>query len=114
MPNAGYFEKRRAMRFNVSIPVNFTNPATNELVCAQTHDICEQGIGLISKHNLPTGDDVNLKLIMMDNGEEIKLRGKVLWSQLSTSDYQYHSGIGLQNCNIRPVPIALRVIQSHL
>ncbi len=113
MERADCAEKRKAPRFAVSIPVNYVSPLTSEITCAHTHDISDIGLGLVTNYELPTGSPLDLKLIMMDNGDEIRLKGQVLWSRLNQEN-EFRSGVGLQDCQLKAIPLTLRTIQSNL
>ena len=108
-----FSEKRTAPRFAVSIPTNYVHPQTNEVAYAHTHDISDIGLGLVTNYELPTGTPIDLKLIMMDNGEEIRVKGQVLWSRLDQEN-EFRSGIKLQDCTIKAIPLTLRAIQANL
>jgi len=108
-----FIEKRKAPRFAVNIPVNYVSPLTQEVTCAHTHDISDIGIGLVTNYELPSGSPMDLKLIMLDNGEEIHAKGKVLWSKLNQEN-EFRTGIQLDYNCIKAIPLTLRSIQANL
>lgn len=113
MNQADFTEKRKAPRFAVSIPVNYVNPVTNEIACSHTHDISDIGLSLVTNYELPTGNPIGLKLIMVDNGDEVCLNGRVLWSKLNQQN-EFRCGIQLQDCQLKAIPLTLRAIQANL
>jgi len=113
MVNSDFTEKRGSPRFSVSIPVNYVNSLTNEIACAHTHDISDTGISMITNYALPTENPIDFKLIMMDNGEEINLKGRVLWSKLAQEN-EFRCGIQLDDCQIKAIPLTLRAIKATL
>ncbi len=109
----GYRERRKFVRFFISIPLKYAKIGIEKLVGAHTCDISAKGIGLITTEELPVNTPLNICLKIPDNDEEIPLEAEVAWSrQLDKS--RCRSGLRLKNVQIKPVPLVLRTIQSML
>jgi len=114
MPDTYPIEKRKLVRFIVTIPLKYVKLAVKDFsgtLC--THDISAQGVGLITAEELPVNLPLNICLKVPDNGEEIQLEGEVVWSkQLDGS--RYRCGLRLKGVPIKPIPLVLRTIYSRL
>ncbi|MDD2680185.1 MAG: PilZ domain-containing protein [Candidatus Omnitrophica bacterium] len=114
MPDSYPIEKRKLVRFLVTIPVKYAKLALKDLngtTC--THDISAQGVGLITAEALPVNSPLNICLKIPDNGEEVQLEAEVIWSkQLEAS--KYRCGLKLKGVQIKPIPLVLRTIYAKL
>jgi len=105
-------EKRKLVRFLISIPLKHAKMSLKTLDSICTHDISAQGIGLITAEELPVNTPLVLCLKIPDNGEEISLDAEVIWSTQSSS--LYRSGVRLKGSAIKPISLVLRTIYSKL
>ncbi len=106
-------EKRKSVRFVITIPLKYIKFDIKNLNSTCTHDISGQGVGLISGEELPLNTPLVICLKIPDNGEEILLEAEVIWSaQIDNSKYRY--GLKLKNPPIKPIPLVLRTIYSKL
>jgi len=113
LDDSGYSEKRKFVRFLISIPLKYAKIGIKKFVDSHTFDISAQGVGLITAEALPLNTPLNMRLWIPDNGENISLEAEIVWSkQLDMSRYKY--GLKLKNVQIKPVPLVLRTIQSAL
>ena len=114
MPDTYPIEKRKLVRFLVTIPLKYAKLAIKSLgetTC--THDISAQGVGLITAEEIPMNSPLNICLKVPDNGEEIQLEAEVVWSkQIDAS--RYRCGLKLKGIPIKPIPLVLRTIYSRL
>ena len=114
MPDNCPAEKRKLVRFLVTIPLKYAKLAIKNFsgtTC--THDISAQGVGLITAEELPLNSPLNICLKIPDNGEEILLDAEVVWiKQLDCSNYR--CGLKLKNSKIKPIPLVLRTIYARL
>jgi hypothetical protein len=113
MQEAGFRERRSCPRFYARIAVLCVNPATSIVYLAMTHELSAHGIRIISTEPIQPSSLLNICINMPDNGEQINVRGQVVWSQQVNDDH-FMIGIHLKNCALKPVPIALRSIQANL
>ncbi|MDD2927792.1 MAG: PilZ domain-containing protein [Candidatus Omnitrophica bacterium] len=114
MPDNYTIEKRKLVRFLVTMPLKYAKLAIKSLggtVC--THDISAQGVGLITAEELPVNSPLNICLKVPDNGEEIQLEGEVVWSRQVDAS-KYRCGLKLKGLQIKPIPLVLRTIYSRL
>ena len=96
------------------IQAAFADPAfEDEIVPAETSDISAAGLGLITEKKLLPGIELDICLRMRDNGEEINLKGKVIWTSLSVTG-KYKVGVKLEERQLKPIPLVLRVLKSNL
>jgi len=113
LDDGGYCEKRKFVRFLITIPLKYAKIGIKKLVDSHTFDISAQGIGLIAVEELPVNTLLNMCLKIPDNYEDIPLEAEVVWAkQLDMSRYKY--GLRLKHVQIKPVPLVLRTIQAAL
>jgi hypothetical protein len=112
MPNAGFLEKRKFVRFLISIPLKYVKMSIKQLSDIATSDISAEGLGLITAEELPLNTPLNICLVMPDNGEEIALDAEALWSKRNGSG-SYRCGLRLKNTQLKPIPLVLRTINSR-
>ncbi len=113
MSDDGFKERRAFTRFPVHIHVYFSDPAfRGETVSAQTSDISTAGLGLMTGKELLPGIDLDICLRMRDNGEEVKLKGRVIWTSLTVAG-KYRVGVKLEQPYLKPIPLVLRELNFH-
>ncbi len=113
MPKEGFSEKRKFVRFLVSIPLKYARLSIKPHISAMTKDISAQGLGLITAEELPVNSSLNICLAMADNGEEIPLETEVVWSRSESGTSKFCSGLKIKNRQIKPIPLVLRTINSR-
>ncbi|MFA5063088.1 MAG: PilZ domain-containing protein [Candidatus Omnitrophota bacterium] len=106
-------DKRKSVRFLITIPIKYTKLDVECFDSKYTHDISSQGLGVISSEKLPLNTPIILCLKIPDNGEEIVLEAEALWSR-QMADLTYRSGLRIKNPPIKPIPLVLRTIYSRL
>jgi N-acetyl-anhydromuramyl-L-alanine amidase AmpD len=112
MQSFPFLEKRTYPRFPVNVPLSYTDANSNNTRYAQTHDISAQGLCIVTNEELPVGGCLGICFQMMDNGEQIYRRGKVIWS--GSADYnKYKIGVQLEQPNLKPISMVLRTIKSQ-
>jgi len=113
MQNPNYFiEKRNFPRFPVHIPLIYMEPNSYESIAAQTHDISQQGLCIVTDKELLRGASLQMRIRMLDNGEEFYWKGCVLWAK-PIGFNKYRTGIKLTEERLKPIPIALRTINAQ-
>jgi hypothetical protein len=113
MPESEFFERRSAPRFYARISILCINPANSRVYFAKTHEISAYGIRLIATEAIEPSTRLNLCINMPDNGEQINVRGDVVWSKKLNDDH-YMVGVHLTDSTLKPIPLALRSIQASL
>ena len=113
MQEIDYHDRRSCPRFYARIAVLCVNPATCRVYLAKTHELSAHGIRLVTTEPIKTLTLLNFCINMPDNGEQINVRGQVVWSCKADDDH-YMIGVRLKDCTLKPVPIALRSIQARL
>jgi len=106
-------EKRKLVRFLISIPLKHVKLEVQKLKATCTHDISGQGLGVISAEQLPLHTSLILCLRIPDNNEELQVEAEAVWS-MQIGDSQYRSGLKLKGQPIKPIPLVLRTIYSKL
>jgi hypothetical protein len=102
-------DKRKAARFQVSIPVSQIQ--CNDIrINSHTSDISSEGIGLIMDRELPLDQPFDFKLCMPDTGEIVHVHGKAIWIAV-LGQGRYRAGIRFDNERIKPIPLVLRSIR---
>ncbi len=112
MPNEEFLEKRKFIRFLISIPLKYAKMSIKQLNDVVTSDISAEGLGLITAEELPLNTPLNICLVMPDNGEEITLDAEALWSK-SKGTGRYRYGLKLKDTQLKPIPLVLRTINSR-
>jgi hypothetical protein len=114
MPKEEFVEKRKFVRFLVSIPLKYAklSIAPLEMKTAATKDISAQGLGLITAEELPVNTPLRVSLTIPDNGEEIPLEAEVVWSRMSAEGL-CSSGLAIKNTSLKPIPLVLRTLNSR-
>ena len=113
MSKEGFSEKRKIVRFLISIPLKYAKVGLQQLTDAVTNDISAEGLGLITAEEVPVHTPLRLSLTMPDNGELIPLDAEVLWSKSQESG-KCHLGLKLKNTRLKPIPLVLRAISSRM
>jgi len=113
MANFGFKERRAFARFPVKIFLRYFNLKLPGEIHAQTKDISAKGICLEIKEALAAETPLDIWLQMPDNGEQIYIKGKVIWSNMIESD-RYRVGISLENTELNPILLALKAIQVRI
>ncbi len=113
MPKESFSEKRKFVRFLVSIPLKYAKLSIKPHIPAFTRDISAQGVGLITAEELPVGRSLSMCLSIADNGEEIPLEADVVWSKQNGVPNQFCSGLRIRGSQIKPIPLVLRTINSR-
>lgn len=109
----GFFEEKRSQpRFQSEIPLSFCEPNTSRIVNGKTHDICAEGICILTSQEIPIGAALDITIQMPDTGEKIFRKGKVVWL-CSFNASGYKLGIKLEKPPLKPIALALRAIQAH-
>jgi hypothetical protein len=102
-------DKRKAARFQVSIPVNKIQ-CKDICINSHTSDISSDGIGLIMDGELPLDQPFDFNLCMPDTGEIVHVHGKAIWIAVSGPG-RYRAGIRFVNEHLKPIPLVLRSIR---
>ncbi|MFH0855647.1 MAG: PilZ domain-containing protein [Candidatus Omnitrophota bacterium] len=113
MPDNCPEDKRKSVRFLITIPLKYEKLDVECLDSKYTHDISSHGVGVISAEKLPLNTPIILCLKIPDNDEEIILEAEAVWST-QVADSMYRSGLKLKNPPIKPIPLVLRTIYSRL
>jgi len=113
MESLGFKEKRASARFPVKILLRYFNLNLPGEARAQTQDISARGLCLLTKGALATDTPLDIWLQMPDNGEQIYIKGKVVWSNMIEHD-KYRVGVNLENTELNPILLALKAIQVRI
>jgi hypothetical protein len=113
MPSEGFLEKRKSIRFLISIPLKYAKMGIQQFANAVTKDISAEGLGLVVTEDVPVKTFLNLSLTIPDNGEVIPLTAEVLWSN-GTEPGKYRLGLKLKNTCLKPIPLVLRTLSSRM
>ena len=106
-------DRRKFVRFPVSIILKCQGAAACAKSASRTHDISIKGVGIVTSEQFELGSCVNMFLTMPDNGEEIQATGKVIWEDRNGKDTsKFRLGIFLEEANLKPIPLVLRTMQA--
>jgi len=112
MPEEGFSEKRKFVRFLISIPLKYAKVGIQQLTGSVTSDISAEGLGLITAEEFPVNTPLSIRLTIPDNAEEIPLDAEVLWSKNDKTGH-YRCGLRLKNSRLKPIPLVLRTLNSR-
>lgn len=104
-------ERRKFPRFTVAIPLTYSPLNSHRVNKTQTQDISVCGIGFIAKGELTVDAFLDLWLNMPDNGQQIHIKGEVVWSRRIEHN-NYRVGVDLKDSTLEVISIVLRIIQS--
>ncbi len=111
MQNSFFSEKRVSPRFPVGIPLSYFESGSENAIHIQTYDIGAEGICIVTDKELPPGTCLDIYLHMLDNGEKIYRKGRVIWLNIIDS-VKYRIGIKLEKPNLKTIPLVLRTIKA--
>ncbi|MFA5361928.1 MAG: PilZ domain-containing protein [Candidatus Omnitrophota bacterium] len=106
-------DRRARTRFPLALSVRCFDQQSRTEILSRTYDISAQGIGLLINEEVPLGAPVTVTITMPDTGEEIHVNGKFIW-QKPVDAYCYRTGVELTGSCLKPVPIALRTLQTRV
>jgi Tfp pilus assembly protein PilZ len=112
MPQWNFQEKRKFTRFEANLPLKNAQRNTVKEINGYTHDLSSQGIGMFAKEGLSIGTQLDIRLFMPDNGEELRTSGRVVWL-VKVEAEKYRVGIELNNTDLKPIPLVLRTIRMR-
>ena len=113
MQETDFTERRSSPRYHAKVAVLCVNPVNSRVYLSKTYDLSVHGIRLILTESIKPSTILNMCLYMADNGEQINVRGEVVWAR-KTDDDHFYIGVHLKDCALKPVPIVLRSIQACL
>ena len=107
-------ERRRYVRFIISIPLKFNKVSKDSLgvISNSTIDISAKGIGLIGIEELIVKTPIDIVLKMPDNGEEIPVKAEVVWIKKIDAN-KFRAGLMLKDSSIKPIPLVLRTLSAR-
>ena len=95
-----YEDRRVFARIEAKFPVRFLNPADGSEGEAETTDVSANGLGLLTKENLPSNTPLELWLSIPDNHLPLYTRGEVVWAQASEAGEQRRVGVRLEKAEL--------------
>lgn len=105
-------ERRSYERFAVPIPVFYEDANFTARTDAKTNDISVEGLSLSTDKSLIPGTVLDICLQMIDNGEKILLKGRVIWSRIVEFG-RYRAGVKIELSKLKPIALVLRTIKSR-
>ena len=112
MEYSDFKERREYPRFMVSIPACYPSFDFSYPVYAKTIDISNAGLSLVTDRGLSPGENFDICLKMLDNGEEFRIKGKCIWSKAIESG-KYIVGFKLEQSKLNSIPLVLRTIKAQ-
>ena len=104
-------DRRRFVRFPVTISLRYCDLGAVKDMCGKTSDISAHGVGIVTEEVLAPGASVNIWLSMPDTGEQVLAKGRVIWSN-SVETKLHRIGVCLEEADLKPIPLVLRTIQT--
>ncbi len=90
-------ERRKAERINLKIDVEYDMSEYQKWVEAQTTNLSESGICIISSKEIPVDSQLQLKFELPETYMVLNVSGEVLWNEFSLNDNYYICGIEFKN-----------------
>jgi len=112
MSYSQFSEKRAFPRFQVDIPLVCSEVDLNKQFEARTYDISAQGLCALCGQDLLPDTRLDIRIQMLDNGEQIHRRGKVIWSRRINTHYKI--GIKLDEPKLNSTMLVLRTINYRI
>ena len=107
-------ERRSFARFPVKILLKYLNiELPGDTNHQRTDDISARGLCLLTNEELAVDTPLDIWLEMPDNGEQIYIKGKVIWSMMIRRD-KYKVGVNLENTELNPILLALKTINVRI
>jgi hypothetical protein len=78
---------------------------------AETQDISRDGLSLMTDRELPAHINLDIRLNIPDNGDEIYAKAEVVWSKMIYFN-RWRIGLNFADANFKPIPVVLRAIQA--
>jgi len=113
MENLGFKERRAFSRFTVKVLLRYLNLNLSSETHAYTRDVSAKGICLVTNEALEADTPLDIWLQMPDNGEQVYIKGKVVWSNIIEPN-KYRVGVNLENAELNPILLALKAIQVRI
>ncbi len=113
MENLGFKERRAFTRFSVKILLRYLNLNLTGAAHAQTQNVSAKGICLVTNEDLAAETPLDIWLQMPDNGEQMYVKGKVVWSNMVEPN-KYRVGVNLENTELNPILLALKAIHVRI
>ncbi|MBU1871122.1 PilZ domain-containing protein [Patescibacteria group bacterium] len=114
MENVVTKERRLFTRFPVRILLKYFNlNLPGEPNLQRTNDISAQGICLVTDEELKVDTQLDIWLQMPDNGEQIYIKGRVIWTSMVKPN-KYRVGVNLENTELNPILLALKTINVRI
>ena len=89
---ADNMQRRQYVRTVVSLPAKFQLEGHGGRFEGAIVDLGEGGMRLVSDKHAPARSSIRLNF-MLDNGREIRVRGRVVLSYYSAPEQKYHHGV---------------------
>lgn len=112
MNYAEFKDRRSYERFAVPIPLSYDDADFTAATATKTNDISVEGLSLVTDKSLIPGTGLDICLQMIDNGERILLKGRVIWSRIVESG-RYRAGVKIELPKLKPIALVLRTIKSR-
>ncbi len=113
MENLGFKERRAFPRFSVKVLLKFLDLNLNNHAESQTNNVSAKGLCLVTDEDLDAETPLDIWLEMPDNGEQIYVKGRVVWSSMIEPN-KYRIGVNLENTELNPILLALKAIQVRI
>ncbi len=113
MDNYDYNERRQFARYEVALTAVMHCAGENGEIKVVSHDIGAKGVGFVCDRPLTIGQTIDLRFRMPDNGEEIVIKGTIVWLRVAAPN-KYWAGVVFENENFKPIPIILRNIKNRV
>ena len=109
MEDPDFQERRKVIRFQVQIPLHYSDPSRNSQEIFKTHDISSDGLGVLSRRQFPVGTELDMRLEILDSNEEIPVKAIVVWN-----DHNDRIGLKIEGKKLKPIPLVLRTIEVQM
>jgi len=113
MESPGFKDRRLFARFPVKVLLRYLNLDLPGEAHTYTRDVSAKGICLMTSEALSAETPLDMWLQMPDSGEQVYIKGKVVWSNMIKPN-KYKVGVNLENIELNPILLALKAIQFRI
>lgn len=100
-------DRRIFARIDLKIPLRFLAPKGNIQGEGQTLDVSANGVGFLTKENLPAKTSLEMWLDIPDHREPFYTRGEVVWSRGLPDTTEKRAGVHLEKAELMGLARAL-------
>jgi hypothetical protein len=104
-------DRRIFERFDLELPLSYSQDECVGESCVNTHDISAEGMGITSENELAPGEVLEVYLKVPITNKEMPVHGKVIWSKRSGNNFRV--GLSLDQVELMEFSAILRFLHTR-